>query len=440
MRISTRTGLAAGAATLLAVVVLAVTATVLFRASANERVDDQLLDRAAAAPVFAAVGDRVAVSELNLSIGGVRVTDEPGGETVDIGRLPTDELPPLTEPGWRTARADGEDWRLYAVSVADVPLAGDTAIVEFVEPLGDVDEQVRTLRRRAGAGAILTAIVVIALGSWWGRRAAQPLSRLANDARRIGSDAPDTWTVDADTGSPEVDDVAGALNHGLEQLAAQRARTDEALEAARAFGASASHELRTPLQSALTNLDVAAAAGRGGPEIDAARAEVQRAAERLSAVRTLSAIDLVGDDEFVDVDVAELAERAVGTHAGRFARVEFTGAERAVVRAWPDGVSLALDNVIRNAAVHAGPEGTVRLHVDVSTDGVVTIDDDGVGIGTDDRSRLLQRFERGATGASGSGLGLTLAARVAEIHGGALDLGGSPTGGLRTTLSFSSPG
>jgi two-component system sensor histidine kinase PrrB len=92
-----------------------------------------------------------------------------------------------------------------------------------------------------------------------GRRAARPLARLRAGAESIDRSDPATWSVDAASGTPDVD-VAAALNAGLAQLADATARRAAALDAARAFAASAAHELRTPLQSALTNLDIAASA------------------------------------------------------------------------------------------------------------------------------------------------------------------------------------
>ncbi|MEL6893858.1 MAG: hypothetical protein AAFP84_19860, partial [Actinomycetota bacterium] len=201
MRISTRTGIAAGISTAVALAALSIGVSLLFRASASQRVDDLLRERAEAAPIFAAVAERVAVSELDVTLDGVRVDD--GSRTVSIGRLPDDPLPPLDEPALRTVRADDENWRLLAVRVDDVPRVGDRALVEFVEPLGDVDEQVRTLRRRTIGIAIVTGVVVALFGAWWGRRAARPLTDLAEDANRIDPGRPAEWSVRTRSGSPE---------------------------------------------------------------------------------------------------------------------------------------------------------------------------------------------------------------------------------------------
>ena len=121
MRLATRTGLAsfvAASITLLAVGALfrGYFATVL-----QERVDTQLEERAETAPILAAVADRLSQSELRTTLEGARVVR--GGETISLGLLPADPLPDEIVPGWSTARASGDRWRLYTVEVYDVPEA-----------------------------------------------------------------------------------------------------------------------------------------------------------------------------------------------------------------------------------------------------------------------------------------------------------------------------
>ena len=146
MRLATRTGLAsfvAASITLLAVGSLfrGYFATVL-----QERVDSQLKERAATAPILAAVAERLAQSELRTTLEGARVVT--GGQTISLGLLPDDPLPQTIAPGWSTARASGDRWRMYTVEVSDVPRLGDKTLVQLVAPLGDVDARARQLRRR----------------------------------------------------------------------------------------------------------------------------------------------------------------------------------------------------------------------------------------------------------------------------------------------------
>ena len=203
--------------------------------------------------ILAAVGERIARSELNGTVEGARIALFDGSSDdgiVEVGLLPVEDLPPIEAPGWTVASADGEDWRLYTVEVFDVPEIGDRTLVQLVAPLGDADDQAGDLRRRA----IVIGIVLLGaglIGYLLGTLAARPLSQLRRYSERLGSAPLGGWRVRADYGTPEVDDVARTLNTNLELLAEETARRGAALESARSFAASAAHELRTPLQSVL---------------------------------------------------------------------------------------------------------------------------------------------------------------------------------------------
>jgi signal transduction histidine kinase len=114
----------------------------------------------------------------------------------------------------------------------------------------------------------------------------------------------------------------------------------------------------------------------------------------------------------------------------------------AAVQGWGEGLRVALDNLLRNAATHGRPpEGAgtgapaVRVEVVSTADRVtVHVDDNGPGIPAVDRERVLDRFARGTTAVSGSGLGLALAAQQAALHGGDIAIADAPAGGARVTL------
>jgi two-component system sensor histidine kinase PrrB len=364
------------------------------------------------------------------------------GELVELGDLPDEALPDPTVPGRVTATADGQRWRLSTIEVRDVPEIGDLTLVQLAEPLGDVDREISELRGRVVVAGLLVSIAAGAVGWVLGVVAARPLTVLRRDAGRLRDD-PASWRMGERYGSPEVDDVAGALNTSLGRLAEATVRRDRALAAARAFAASASHELRTPLQGALTNLDIArsgrATAESRIPAIEHAHEQVQRMAASLAAVRALADAEFADPAWFEPIDLVEVVQRAVDDERRRAGDatievIDATGDGGVAVSAWRDGVRLATANLVRNALVHARwPDGR-PLRIVVTVDGpVVTIDDDGPGVPEQDRERVLERFVAGE-GSRGSGLGLAIASEVAASHGGALVLGESPLAGLRATL------
>lgn len=442
MRLATRTAIAAFVAAFVTLLLTGLVFRGRFAEVLEDRVEAQLDERAETAPILAAIAQRLSLSELSATVEPARVLVH--GELVELGDLPDDALPGPSEPGRVTATADGERWRLSTIEVRDVPDVGDRTLVQLAEPLGDVDREAGELRRRVVLGGLLVSIAAGMVGWLLGVIAARPLTQLRRDAGRLRDD-PASWRMGERYGSPEVDDVADALNTSLGRLADETVRRDRALDAARAFAASASHELRTPLQGALTNLDIArserATAESRIPAIEHAHEQVQRMAASLAAVRALADAEFADPTWFEPVDLVEVVQRAVDDERRRAAGATIevieagqAGDVAATVVAWRDGVRLATANLVRNALVHARHDDGRPLRVVVTVDGpVVTVDDDGPGVAEHDRDRVLERFVAGER-SSGSGLGLAIAGEVAASHGGALTLETSPFGGLRAVL------
>ena len=439
MRLATRTGLASFIAASITLLAVGSLFRGYFASILQERVDTQLRERAATAPILAAVAQRLAQSELRTTLEGARVVT--GSQTISLGLLPDDPLPNKIVPGWSTARASGDRWRLYTVEVLDVPKPGDKTLVQLVAPLGDVDARAMQLRRRVIFVMMLTSVAAGVVGYLLGTVATRPLTALRRDTGRIEDADPGTWRVGETYGSTEVDDVATALNENLQRLADETHRRGAALDAARAFAASATHELRTPLQGALINLDMARSGRMSEPDrlevLGLANEQLQRMAAALSAVRALADAEFADRSWFDEVDLADVADAAIADERRRSpeATIEIESTPPTTLIAWRDGVRLAIANIVRNALVHGVPADGSAQRVVVSVVGPrVTVDDNGPGVPTVDRQRVLERFERG--GGHGSGLGLAIAKQVALAHGGSVTIESSPFGGARVVMSL----
>jgi two-component system sensor histidine kinase PrrB len=112
----------------------------------------------------------------------------------------------------------------------------------------------------------------------------------------------------------------------------------------------------------------------------------------------------------------------------------------ATVSGWSDGLRIAIDNLLNNAAVHGRPAGTVDVSVHANDGHVaVCVEDDGPGIDPNDLDLVRKRFMRRAAATTpGSGLGLALVDQQALLHGGSLTLANSKRGGLRAELRLAS--
>jgi len=173
-------------------------------------------------------------------------------------------------------------------------------------------------------------------------------------------------------------------------------------------------------------------------EYAAYAADIAAAARHLlSVIRSLGNESDASDGHHVDL--AMLAAEAV-------ALVESTARERGIVvgvqpvesltaRGEPRSVVQILVNLIGNA-VRYSSEGTAVTVSFESADGstLLHVADEGPGIDPADQERIFEPFEQGRGGNEGSGLGLSIARRLARAMGGDIRLQSSPGNGSRFTL------
>jgi signal transduction histidine kinase/CheY-like chemotaxis protein len=91
----------------------------------------------------------------------------------------------------------------------------------------------------------------------------------------------------------------------------------------------------------------------------------------------------------------------------------------------PDRLREAVDNLVSNAIKYSPVGGEIELSMDVGADGAaISVKDQGPGLAADDLSRLFGRFQRLSAkptgGESSTGLGLSIAKRIVELHGGTI--------------------
>ncbi len=101
----------------------------------------------------------------------------------------------------------------------------------------------------------------------------------------------------------------------------------------------------------------------------------------------------------------------------------------------PALLSLALENLVRNAAQASPPDSEIRVLVESqSREVTISVEDDGPGVATAMQERIFEPFF--TTRAVGTGLGLAIVKRLVEAHGGSVRVGSSLSGGARFDLVF----
>jgi len=335
------------------------------------------------------------------------------------------------DDGFAEPRVDGERWRVFVVR--------DAARGIEVQVGQQLDQRFDILEELAESLwlPVLGILAVLALSCWLLiGRVLRPLRRTAS---MIAAKTPDDLAQVPLEGQPrELLPIVQALNGVL-------ARLDAALQAERRFTADAAHELRTPLAGLHMHVQLL---GRQHPELAAPfrklRQDIARSTALVDSLLTLARLDPLAREQLQvqPVALAPLFEQVLAAHTPDAQRRGIALSLRCdleSVEADPRMLEIALRNLLDNALRYC-PDGSrieiaALLHAGRSR---ISVRDDGPGVDEASRARLSERFFRVlGQGQPGSGLGLSIVRRIAELHGIELGFGAGLDGrGLGVTLDF----
>lgn len=343
---------------------------------------------------------------------------------------------PLTErqQGFSDSLIDGQRWRVF--STWDDSGRNLIQVAERAEIRDELAQDI--------AGNLLRplwfSLPLLALLLWLAvTRGLRPLVRLTAD---VAQREPDNLApLDAGSAPSEALPLIERLNELF-------ARIDASLQKERRFTADAAHELRTPVAAIKAQAQVARAAASEAERshaLDSVILGCDRAAHLIDQLLTLARIDSLSAETTAPCQLQAIAAEVIASIAptalGQDVRLELTAADQAVVRGNPVLLQILVRNLIDNAVRHTRPGTTVRIdiaHAHGKTS--LSVSDNGPGIPPPELDRVVERFYRSAgTRASGSGLGLSIVKRIAEIHAASLQLvPGKEGGGLNVIVTFQS--
>ena len=246
----------------------------------------------------------------------------------------------------------------------------------------------------------------------------------------------------------------GARNDELADLGRDfdrmAARLQASMEGQRRLLHDVSHELRSPL----ARLQAAVGIMRQKPErpaemIDRIEDETTRMDELVGELLTLSRLEageLAGAEE--EIDLHELVDEVVrdanfeAQTQGRAVVWEEHG--NAVLHGRPELLHSAIENIVRNALKHAPESRTVWVETsanEIERRYILRVLDAGAGVPDQELPSLFSPFFRGAntSNTEGYGLGLAIARRCIEAHGGTIRADNRPAGGLQVEIMLPWP-
>jgi two-component system OmpR family sensor kinase len=344
----------------------------------------------------------------------------------DAGQLVYQSLraPELTRfaGGLRTIERNEYHWRVFGVQRAD-------RFIQVAQPVSVREDLALRLALRTLWPLALLIPVAIALVLFVVARGLAPIGMLSRalSTRSIDSLEP----VSLDQRVPvEIRPLAEALNDLLQRL-------QVASQAQRAFVADAAHELRSPLAALKLQLQAAQRDGSlvaQGPTLERIEGRLNRIIHLVQQLLTLAREDAQAPVSKVPVSLRRLGEQSVGDFSmlaeakgidlGLECANPLTSSDAYTVLAEPHALGVLLDNLIDNAIRYTARGGKVDVILRRNAHGIgIEVSDNGPGIPPEEHERVFDRFYRApGTQEQGSGLGLTIALRIAQRHDATLTI------------------
>ncbi len=336
----------------------------------------------------------------------------------------------------------------YMVAAAPVRVGGREAILTVPLTLRQqaIEREIDDLTRRIVLAVVAFILAGSALGYWMAERIADPVNRLRRATERIARGDLDARV--ALTSSDELRRLVEAFNGMAAELQRQQVQLERThrLEAWADMARQVAHEIKNPL----TPIQLSAEhlrrvhVDRGSPLAPVLEGCVDSILTQVRLLRQIagefSSFAASPTPRPVATAPAELVAEVVEPYrialSSRIQVIVDVPDHLPVIQVDRALIGRALTNLIDNA-LHAMPsKGTLRVTARLDGDGTavrIAVSDTGVGMDPDALARIFEPYF--STKAAGTGLGLTIAKRNLELHGGTITVESAPGHGTTVTMT-----
>lgn len=376
-------------------------------------------------------------------------TDAAGAAQTVYSSFPWQELPTGRTDAYRLHREGARTYVLFETDVAAPDAAACVTLMTGHDVTSVFSARDRLLVRfwEMELVVLLCAGVMIALLSRWLTR---PLARLTQASESIAAGAYGERT--GITGTDEI----GILSRSFDTMAAAVEEKVAALELSvrqrEDFMAAFTHELKTPMTAVIGYSDTLRSMQCEPEQQRRAAGYIFSEAKRVEALseKLLQLLSLRSEPPaLVPLAPAAVVERAARALAPSIAPVRLLAAPAPETPVLGDA-DLLVDlvyNLVQNAARAQPRDGTVRVEWRQEQGGAVwalTVRDTGCGIPPEAVARVTEPFfmvdKSRARAGGGSGIGLALCEKIAELHGGPLQIESEPGVGTAVTVRLAAAG
>ncbi len=286
-----------------------------------------------------------------------------------------------------------------------------------------------TLRAALVIGFLLAVLATLLTGIFFSRRVLRPVSDMVGKVGEISASRLD-MRIDAGTGKDEMSELALTFNQMIDRL-------ENSFNAQKQFVSNISHELRTPLAAIITELEVAAINERSACEYKHTNRLILQEARKLSRLSS----------DLLDLAKASYDPSGISFRELRLDEI-LLDARQGILRANPDYkaelqfkpdieegdpiaiqgneylLRVAFANLIENACKFSA-DRQCFIAIDFQQKRpAIAFRDNGIGVPMADLPHIFMPFYRGEnkTFAAGNGIGLSLTARIVQLHNGTLEV------------------
>ena len=316
-------------------------------------------------------------------------------------------------------------------------ISGQTIFERCVVQKSDIDSEYRTIKNMAYISTPVFLVVVLLAGFFIAERISAPIRQMCELAETIGKDEDLSQRMEYTGGFQEIRILTETNNHMLDRL-------EQMYESQKRFNSNVAHELRTPLTVLSVQCEYAKEQCEKPEEMKQSLEVIGRQVKKCNGIvaqllrlNKLEQGQVKPDLEYADLDeiVRSICEEEEIKFDGK---VEF---RLALGEVWADVDVVLITSLIQNLVSNAIKYSTKPAVVEITTrkieDNVaVCVQDHGCGITKEDVKKIFTPFYRAdkARNSEGYGLGLALAEKIAQLHGGSIQVESEPGEGSSFTL------
>lgn len=357
-------------------------------------------------------------------------------ETLLAGQLPVNFTQTGDFQNGETRIVSTEDEDYY---VMDLWRASGWENGVWVRGIMEVPESMTMVENLLLMVAVAMPVVILfsTIGGFWiARKAFRPLEEIIVTTGSINEGADLSARVEVPEGNNEFSRLARTFNQMF-------ARLERSFEAEKQFTADASHELRTPISVIKGACEYSLKYDETPEEQKESVLMIQRQAEKMS-VLVAELLQMTRLDQgteranFTETDLSELVAAVCGERDREQISLHLEIEEGITAKVDVSLFSRLLENLITNAVKYGRENGNIWVRMKKENGEIfLSVKDDGIGIPEEQQEKIWQRFyqaDPSRSGDSGIGLGLSMVKKIAELHGGAMELESIPGQGSTFTL------